>query len=470
MAKQRTAGHKGGADKKKPQPLPGNALGALPVVAIVGRPNVGKSTLFNRLVGQRLAIVEDVPGVTRDRHYADAFLLGRDCVIVDTGGFDPESDDPMKEGIARHVRMALAEADVVVAVLDATAAPMPADREAIRLLREADKPVIYIANKADSPSREQEAMALYELGMEQLLLVSAQHALGLGELEEAIVNALPPIVEAPEVEHQGVPRLAIVGRPNAGKSSLTNRLLGEERQLVDDRPGTTIDTIDTLVEVSGEPIVLIDTAGIRRKRAVRKERGVEGLSVMKAIRAMERSDAVVLMIDAFDGVAEQDARLCGLAIERGRALVIGLNKMDLMNAEERKKAIQRTREILSFAPWAPIVPVSAKTGRGTRKLIGAVRDALVEHQKRIGTAQINRFFEEVLEHHPPPVHKNKAVRLFYVTQASAQPPTFIAVTNEPQAVHFSYQRYVVNAIRKRFGFEGTPVRVFYRRRKRREKT
>ena len=470
MAKQRTAGHKGGADKKKPQPLPGNALGALPVVAIVGRPNVGKSTLFNRLIGQRLAIVEDVPGVTRDRHYADAFLLGRDCVIVDTGGFDPESDDPMKEGIARHVRMALAEADVVVAVLDATAAPMPADREAIRLLREADKPVIYIANKADSPSREQEAMALYELGMEQLLLVSAQHALGLGELEEAIVNALPPIVEAPEVEHQGVPRLAIVGRPNAGKSSLTNRLLGEERQLVDDRPGTTIDTIDTLVEVSGEPIVLIDTAGIRRKRAVRKERGVEGLSVMKAIRAMERSDAVVLMIDAFDGVAEQDARLCGLAIERGRALVIGLNKMDLMSAEERKKAIQRTREILSFAPWAPIVPVSAKTGRGTRKLIGAVRDALVEHQKRIGTAQINRFFEEVLEHHPPPVHKNKAVRLFYVTQASAQPPTFIAVTNEPQAVHFSYQRYVVNAIRKRFGFEGTPVRVFYRRRKRREKT
>lgn len=470
MANQRTAGHKGGADKKKPQPLPGNALGALPVVAIVGRPNVGKSTLFNRLIGQRLAIVEDVPGVTRDRHYADAFLLGRDCVIVDTGGFDPESDDPMKEGIARHVRMALAEADVVVAVLDATAAPMPADREAIRLLREADKPVIYIANKADSPSREQEAMALYELGMEQLLLVSAQHALGLGELEEAIVNALPPIVEAPEVEHQGVPRLAIVGRPNAGKSSLTNRLLGEERQLVDDRPGTTIDTIDTLVEVSGEPIVLIDTAGIRRKRAVRKERGVEGLSVMKAIRAMERSDAVVLMIDAFDGVAEQDARLCGLAIERGRALVIGLNKMDLMNAEERKKAIQRTREILSFAPWAPIVPVSAKTGRGTRKLIGAVRDALVEHQKRIGTAQINRFFEEVLEHHPPPVHKNKAVRLFYVTQASAQPPTFIAVTNEPQAVHFSYQRYVVNAIRKRFGFEGTPVRVFYRRRKRREKT
>ncbi|MEC7524580.1 MAG: ribosome biogenesis GTPase Der [Myxococcota bacterium] len=459
---------KGGGSDKKPQPLPGNALGTLPVVAIVGRPNVGKSTLFNRLVGQRLAIVEDVPGVTRDRHYADAFLLGRDCVIVDTGGFDPESDDPMKEGIARHVRMALAEADVVVCVLDATSAALPADREAIRLLREADKPVVYVANKADSPSREQEAMALYELGMEHLLPISAQHALGLGELEEAIVQALPPVAEVQEVAHEGVPRLAIVGRPNAGKSSLTNRLLGEDRQLVDDRPGTTIDTIDTLVEVEGEPIVLIDTAGIRRKRAVRKERGVEGLSVMKAIRAMERSDAVVLMIDAFDGVAEQDARLCGLAIERGRALVIGLNKMDLMKPDERKKAIQRTREILSFAPWAPIVPISAKTGRGTRKLIGAVRDALVEHQKRIGTAELNRFFDEVLEHHPPPVHKNKAVRLFYVTQASAQPPTFIAVTNEPQAVHFSYQRYVVNAIRKRFGFEGTPVRVFYRRRKRRE--
>lgn len=451
--------------RDKPQPLPSNAADHLPVVAIVGRPNVGKSTLFNRLAGQRLAIVEDVPGVTRDRHYADASLLGRDCVIIDTGGFDPDSDDRMMEGIAGHVRVALEEADVVVCVLDATSGPMPADREALRLLRDTDKPVVFIANKADSPQRQQEAMALYELGMEELMLVSAQHALGLGDLEETIVGHLPPPREADDPLPSDVPRLAIVGRPNAGKSSLTNRLLGEDRQLVDDRPGTTIDSIDTLIEVDDAPYVLIDTAGIRRKRAVRKERGIEGLSVMKAIRAMERADAVVLMIDADEGVAEQDARLAGLAVDRGRALVIGLNKMDLLDAERRKKAITRTREILAFAPWAPIVPVSAKTGRGTRKMIGEVAKALVEYKKRVGTSEINRFFEEVLEHHPPPTMKGRPVRLFFVTQASTQPPTFIAVANEPKSVHFSYQRYVINAIRKRFGFAGTPVRVYYRRRR-----
>lgn len=450
------------------QPLPAGAVGHQPVVAIVGRPNVGKSTLFNRLVGHRLAIVEDMPGVTRDRHYADAHLLGRDVVVVDTGGFDPDSDDPMREGIAQHVRLALEEADLVVCVLDATTGAMPADREAARLLRESDRPVIYVANKADSPKREQQAMELYELGIDALLPVSAAHGHGLGELEEAIVAALPPArEEAADELPEGTPRLAIIGRPNAGKSSLTNRLLGEERQLVDARPGTTIDSIDALVEVDAEPLVLIDTAGIRRKRAVRKDAGVEALSVMKAIRAMERSDAVVLMIDAAEGPAEQDARLAGLAMDRGRALVIGLNKMDLLDGERRKKAIAKAREVLSFAPWAPLVPISAKTGRGTRKLVRTVRDALREHEKRIPTAEINRFFEEVLEHHPPPTHKGRAVRLFFVTQASTKPPTFVAVTNEPDAVHFSYQRYVINALRKRFGFEGTPIKVFYRRRRRR---
>lgn len=458
--------------KRQPKrdPLPANAVGQRPVVAIVGRPNVGKSTLFNRLIGHRLAIVEDVPGVTRDRHYADAVLLGRDVVVVDTGGFDPESDDPMMEGIAGHVRLALRESDVVVCVLDVTSGPLPADHEAVRLLRDAKRPVIYVANKADSPQREQDVAPLYELGIDDILPISAEHAKGVGELEDRIVAALPERKEHLEpVSHQGIPRLAIIGRPNAGKSSLINRLLGEDRQLVDDRPGTTIDTIDALIEGrGGERFVLIDTAGIRRKRAVRKERGVEGLSVMKAIRAMERADAVVLMIDADDGVAEQDARLCGLAIDRGRALVIGLNKSDMLDGDRRKKAIQRTREILSFAPWAPIVMLSAKTGRATHKLLETVSAALVEHAKRIGTAELNRFFEEVLEHHPPPTQKGRPVRLFYVTQAATRPPTFIAITNEPKLMHFSYERYVINAIRERFGFEGVPVRVFYRRRRRRE--
>lgn len=450
-------------------PLPANARGQLPLVAIVGRPNVGKSTLFNRLVGQRLAIVEDIPGVTRDRHYADAELLGRECVIVDTGGFDPESDDPMKEGITEHVKIALEEADVVICVLDVTSGPMPADREAVALLRNASKPVLYAANKADSPSRQSDAMALYELGIGELYVISAEHGLGVGDLEDAVVRVLPePLDSDDDPLDPNVPRLAIVGRPNAGKSSLTNRLLGEDRQLVDDRPGTTIDSIDTLVELGGVPYVLIDTAGIRRKRAVRKEGGVEGLSVMKAIRSIERSQAVVLLVDADEGVAEQDAHLVGLAVDRGRALVIGLNKMDLLDKERRTQAITRCKEILAFAPWAPIIPVSAKSGRGTKKLITTVAAALVEHQKRIPTAEMNRFFEEVLEHHPPPAQKSRAVRLFYVTQASTRPPTFVAMANEPKLVHFSYQRYVINSIRKRFGFEGVPVRVFYRKRRRRD--
>ncbi len=449
-------------------PLPAGAEGALPVVAIVGRPNVGKSTLFNRLAGERLAIVEDMPGVTRDRHYAEAWILGRPSVLVDTGGFDPYSEDPMREGIAHHVRLALEEADLVVCVLDATSDPLPADREAVRLLRAAKKPAIFVANKADSPKKAEGAYALYELGVESILPISAAHGLGLGELEDAIAAALPKVDESARLElPEGTPRLAIVGRPNAGKSSLTNRLLGEERQLVDSRPGTTIDSIDTLVEVGGAPLVLIDTAGIRRRRAVKKDRGVEALSVMKAIRAIERSDGVVLMIDASEGVAEQDARLAGLVVDRGRALVVALNKMDLLDADGRKRAITATRDALAFAPWAPIVPVSAKTGRGSAKLMATAKAALVEHEKRVATAELNRFFEEVLEHHPPPTQKGKAVRLFYVTQASTRPPTFVAVTNEPDAIHFSYERYVANRIRERFGFEGTPIRVLYRRRRRR---
>ena len=452
-------------------PLPANAIGERAVVAIVGRPNVGKSTLFNRLVGQRLAIVEDIPGVTRDRHYADAMLLGRECVIVDTGGFDPLSDDPMAEGIAQHVRLAIEEADVVICVLDAVTGVMPADREAVQLLRHSELPVIYVGNKADSPVRAQEAMALYELGMAELLPISAQHGLGLGDLEERVALALPEDKDDAEpTSHADVPRLAVVGKPNAGKSSLLNRLLGEQRQLVDDRPGTTIDTIDALVTTDESQFVLIDTAGIRRKRAVQKERGVEGLSVMKAIRAIERSDAVVLMVDADAGVSEQDARLAGLVVDRGRALVVALNKGDLLDGERRRAVIQRTRDVLAFAPWAPILVTSAKTGRGTQRLLKTAAAALAEHKKRVPTAQLNRFFEEVLDHHPPPTQKGKAVRLYYVTQAATRPPTFIAVTNEPNHIHFSYQRYVINSIRKRFGFEGVPIRVFYRKKRRREWT
>lgn len=461
--RESSASGRGSSRGKRNQPLPAGAGGQRPMVAIVGRPNVGKSTVFNRLARQRIAIVEDVPGVTRDRHYADATSFGRDYVLIDTGGFDPESDDPMKAGITGHVKLALDECDVVLCVFDASMDPVPADREAVQLLRDAGKPVLFVANKADSPARALDANVYYELGIDHVFPVSALHGRGFGDLEETLADLLPER-EAEPVDLE-VPRVAIVGRPNAGKSSLVNQLSGEDRQIVDDRPGTTVDSVDTLVERGGQRLVIIDTAGMRRKSKV-EGRGVEALSVLHAIRAMERSDVVVLMIDAHEGVGEQDAKIAGLAVDRGNALVIGLNKADVMTKDEQRAMRQRTREILSFAPWAPILTLSAKTGRGVRKLFDAVVAASIEHKKRIGTAEVNRFFEEVLEHHPPPSQKNHAVRLYYVTQAETSPPTFVVVTNHPDYVHFSYQRYVVNALRDRFGFEGTPVRVRYRAKRR----
>lgn len=447
-------------DKKKRDPLPAGAGGNRPMVAIVGRPNVGKSTLFNKLARQRIAIVEDIPGVTRDRHYADAFALGKEFILIDTGGFDPESDDPMKEGIATQVKLALEECDLVVCVFDGSEELIGADREAVRLLRGAGKPVLYVANKADNQALAHQSNSVYELGVDHVYPVSALHSRGVGDLEEAIARALPEPEEAVRVDLE-VPRVAIIGRPNAGKSSLVNQLMGEERQLVDDRPGTTVDSIDTLVERGGHRAILIDTAGIRRKSKVRKI-SVEALSVYKAIRAMERSDVVVVMIDAEQGVGEQDAKVAGLAVDRGCALVLGLNKIDKLKGPEIKAAAERAREVLAFAPWAPMVHLSATRGRGVEKLLATVMAVDKEHKRRVSTAEINRFFEEILDRHPPPTMKNRAVRLYYVTQAMIAPPTFIVVTNHPKYVHFSYQRYVVNQIRQRFGFEGTPIRMKYR--------
>ncbi|MGB5811456.1 MAG: ribosome biogenesis GTPase Der [Polyangiales bacterium] len=453
-------------DRRNQIRRPAGAARGKPLVAIVGRPNVGKSTLFNRLAGQHIAIVEDIPGVTRDRHYADAFVLGREFVLIDTGGFDPDSDDPMKAGIAAQVRLALEECDLVICVVDAAVDPLPADREAVALLRDAGKPVIFVANKADSDQKSHASGTYYELGIDSLMPISALHGRGIGALEDAIAERLPDMPEetGPDLD---VPRVAIIGRPNAGKSSLVNQLCGEDRQLVDDRPGTTVDSVDTLIDRDGRRMILIDTAGIRRKRRVRKERGVEGLSVLQAIRSIERSDIVVLMVDADAGIGEQDAKIAGLADDRGRALILVLNKVDLLSRDLQKKAMDRTREILAYAPWAPLVTVSALKGTGVNALLGRIEDAVAEHRKRIPTAELNRFFEEVLERHPPPTMHHRPVRLYYVTQVTVAPPTFVVITNEPKGIHFSYQRYVVNQIRKRFGFRGTPLRVRYRGKKKR---
>lgn len=433
-----------------------------PLVAIVGRPNVGKSALFNRLLGSRLAIVEDRPGVTRDRLYADATAYGRDFILIDTGGFDPESDDPLKQSIASQVQIAISEADVVICVFDGALEPMPADREAVKLLRSATVPVLYVANKIDNNARALHANDLYRLGIDRLHDVSALHGHGIGDLEQTLLEVLPKAEAKAESEDEGaaLPRVAIVGRPNAGKSSIVNRLLGKERQIVDDRPGTTVDSVDTLYDREGDPFVLIDTAGIRRKRSV--DAGLEGLAVMQAIRSVERSHTVILMIDANEGAAEQDAKIAGLAMQRGRALAIVLNKMDLLDPKARDVAEKKAREVFSFAAYAPVLRLSAKNGHGVPGLLKAIRTVTANHHKRVKTGEINRFFEEVLAHHPPPTSGGRSVRLYYVTQARTAPPTFVISSNHPDRVHFSYQRYVVNQIRERFGFDGTPVRVHYR--------
>jgi GTP-binding protein len=429
-------------------------------VAIVGRPNVGKSALFNRLTRSRLAIVEDVPGVTRDRLYGDGEAFGKEYVLIDTGGFDPDSDDPMTQSIVEQVQVALSEADAVICVFDGSLDPLPSDREAVRLLRETDLPVLFAANKIDNPARAHEAKQLYRLGVDRVFEISALHGHGIGDLEEALGEILPEPAQEAQDEDTRLTRVAIVGRPNAGKSSLVNRLLGETRQIVDNRPGTTVDSVDALYEDEAGPLVLIDTAGIRRKRSVKG--GIEGLAVVQAIRAVERADTVVLMIDATEGASEQDAKIAGLALDRGRAVVLALNKMDLLKGKQRDEAVEKLRDVLNFMPWAPVRRVSAKTGRGVRSLMDMARHVAEAHEKRVTTGELNRFFEEVLERHPPPTSGGRAVRLYFVTQARTRPPTFVVSTNYPDRVHFSYKRYVINQLRERFGFEGTPIRVYYR--------
>jgi GTP-binding protein len=469
------------ADTKQTSNVQRSTVGRA-IVAIVGRPNVGKSTLFNRLLGKQRAIVHDEEGVTRDRHYADVLsTTGRRYTLVDTGGFDPHSDDPMRQGIKRQIELAIQEADLIVCLLDAGAGVSAAEHAEIDLLRRSEKPVIYVANKADSPRHENEATDLYRLGIDRLITVSALHGRNIDELEDAMMFGLPEaqpdeMVEddedAPPKEDEpgDAPlRIAIIGKPNAGKSSLVNRLAGEERVLVDDRPGTTRDTVDTLIERDGKRFLLIDTAGIRRKAKVTKvDDAVEAISVMHAIRALDRCEVALLLCDAAEGVAEQDAKILGLAVDRGRAVVIGLNKIDMLDKGELAKADENAKDKLAFVQWAPRVNVSAIKGRGMGTLVQTVARVAEAYRKRIGTGELNRFFENVLIAKPPPTSGGRAPRLFFITQAETSPPLFVIVASDPKKLHFSYRRYVMNQIRKTFGFEGVPVRVKYKERRRRE--
>jgi GTP-binding protein len=454
----------------------------LPIVAIVGRPNVGKSTLFNRLAGDKLAIVHDEPGVTRDRHYADVQLNGRSMSLVDTGGFEPSDSDSIAQGIARHVREAVEEADVVLCIFDGRLPPTQADAAMVSMLRQLNKPVVYAANRMDNKALVAEATELYALGIE-VLHISALHGRGMSELAESLIEKLPPGPPAavdeefePFEDEEGepgeddaverIPRVALIGRPNAGKSSLFNRLLGVERALVDATPGTTRDAIDTTIEFEGKTYTIVDTAGIRRRPKV--ESGVEAASVMRALRALGRADVAVVLCDAVGGFAEQDARLLGLVNERARAVVVGMNKTDLLSQAELAKATQDARDQLHFAQWVPVMPVSTKTGRGVKDLMQRVTKSYQEYSTRIGTSALNRFLEDLIARHPPPVSGLKSPRLFYMTQAAASPPVFVVMASAPEAISTSYRRFLMNQIRKTFGFDSVPVVVRYRNRRRRD--
>jgi GTP-binding protein len=351
-----------------------------------------------------------------------------------------------------------------VCVLDGTGPPTEPDRRAVDLLRRHGGPVVYVANKIDNPTRELEAAMLHELGMGEIVYVSALHGRGIADLERAIVARLPAAAPEAAPGEADLPRIAIVGRPNAGKSSLFNRLSGAERSLVDDRPGTTRDPVDAPIAYAGRDYLLVDTAGIRRRARV--ERGVEALSVMRALRAIDRAETVIVLCDAVEGIAEQDARLLGLCVDRRRAVVVGLNKVDLLDRQERARAVQAARDELHFAKWAPIVVLSAKTGHGVDDLMKQVASASDDFRRRVPTGELNRFFEKVLAEHPPPTSGGRAPRIYYVTQAETAPPRFIAVSNAPEAIKASYKRFVQNRIREEFGFGAVPVVVQYRPKRR----
>ncbi len=440
-----------------------------PIVAIVGRPNVGKSTLFNRLAGKSLAIVHDAPGVTRDRNYTDTHLAGRDITLIDTGGFDRTTDDPMGQGIARHVEAAIAEADVVICVLDGSGPPTQPDRDAVQLLRRSDKPVIYVANKIDGPKKDWDLAELYELGIGgDLIGISALHGRHTGALEAALSQHLPK-GESPKPgpeNEEDVLSVAFIGRPNAGKSSLFNRLSGSERSLVDNRPGTTRDPIDSMIEYKGQKFRVVDTAGIRRKSRV--QQGVEAHSVIRSLRIINRAEVIVLMNDVTEGISDQDANLLGLCTDRGRAIVVGLNKVDLLDPGAIKKAKEDASHALHFAQWTPLVPLSAKTGHGVAQLMKQVILAGIRMKKRVPTAEINRFFERIIREHPPPTRAGKAPRIYYLTQTSVNPPTFVAFCSSPEHVAESYKRFVINRIRKEFDYEAVPLRLYFRGKDRQE--
>ena len=467
-----------------------------PLVAVVGRPNVGKSTFFNRMIGERVAVVEDLPGTTRDRIYGDADWNGREFTLIDTGGLELGSDIPVGQvgltgqpgDIMKHVKaqaeLAIEEADVIVFMVDARSGIAAADEEVADLLRRTEKPVILAANKADNAARRLDAVEFYSLGLGEPIVISSIQGTGTGDLLDVIVESLPPEDEETEDEDdEDVSRIAIVGRPNVGKSSLLNAILGTERAIVSEVPGTTRDAIDTELLYKDRKLVLIDTAGIRRRGKVGP--GVEKFSVLRSERAIERSDVALLLIDASEGLAAQDTHIAGEILEKAKGVVVVVNKWDM--AQEQQRAERRGEytdpkaeiesaeayrriiaEGLKFIPFAPIVFASAKTGYHVQSLLDTVLNVTDMRYLRVPTARLNEVVQDAVRHHNPTVVRGKILKIYYATQTQVNPPTFVFFVNDTQAVHFTYERYLENKLREAFSFRGTAIRLFFKPRPKNE--
>jgi len=433
------------------------------ILAIVGRPNVGKSTLFNQIAGGKKAIVYNEPGVTRDRNYADVIWEKSSFTLIDTGGFEPVSKDRIFVQMREQCQLAMEEADVVLFVMDGKEGLTPSDQEIADILRCLNKPVFYIVNKIDGHQHEERAYEFYKLGVGRIFTLSAEHRYGLNELMDEVMEVLPGAIEAEE--DGDATKVAMLGRPNVGKSSLINRILGYKRVIVDEAPGTTRDAIDTRFERDGKRYTLIDTAGIRRKSRISLR--LEKYSIVEALRTIDRCHVALLLLDPKEGVTDQDARIGGFIHEKGKGCMIVVNKWDLVEKESQTMAKYEKEiyEDLKYLSYAPILFISALTGQRVKKVLDTIDRVAEEAGKRIPTSPLNKALEGWVKRFPPPSYRTRQVKLNYITQVSVAPPTFLIYTNFPEGIHFSYERYLLNQMRKAFGFTGVPIRLQFRKKR-----
>ncbi len=438
-----------------------------PIVAVVGRPNVGKSTLFNALAGENISIVKDTPGITRDRIYADITWLDKSFTMIDTGGIEPDSKDIILSQMRAQAEIAMETADVIIFLVDVKQGLVDADSKVADMLRRSQKPVVLVVNKVDSFEKYMaDVYEFYNLGIGDPHPISAANRLGLGDMLEEVTSHFQ--TDATEEEEDDRTRVAIVGKPNVGKSSIINKLLGENRLIVSDIAGTTRDAVDTEIVFNGKEYVFIDTAGLRRKNKIKED--LEHYMIVRTVSAVERADVVVLVIDAVEGVTEQDAKIAGIAHERGKAVIIAVNKWDALEKDDKTiyRFSEKVRNTLAYMPYAELLFISAKTGQRLPKLFETIDMVSENHAMRVSTGVLNEIMSEAVAMQQPPSDKGKRLRLYYITQVSVKPPTFVIFVNDKELMHFSYTRYIENQIRETFGFKGTPLRFIIRERKEKE--